>query len=208
MKARTLRKTMANPIRRTRPPSEPVVGEAFERALETMMNLARRIEKIKTDHESFKKMEGGNYMTPRESNERLMAIRTSIRWLIAQCKGFAYNRGNEEPLVESMTEISRNAASIRKSGRPVAARDFWITETTSELERWLEENRLLINFTEPERDFTEIAWRSMIREAAHEYRREHAEEEKPKDTDGFDDGLEEFEEEEGGDEDGSTERNE
>jgi len=203
---------MSSPLRRfPRPvPTDPLVGEAYEKALETMVNLARRIEKVKTEHESFKKMEGGNYMTPREKNERLAAIRTSIRWLIAQCRGFARNRGNEFPLIETMDKIKRRAVLIRKSGRPVAARDFWITETTSELERWLEENRLLINITDPDRDLTEEAWEQMIREAVQNYHHEHPVERK--DTEDFDQGLEDLADDneddgddaEEGDEDGVT----
>jgi len=153
---------------RAKPNSPGTISDTYDQARETSIFLGQRIEQIKRDHGMFLKHEAGKMLTPREKQERLAAIQASIHWLRADCRAWARNRGVESKLVKALNEITVKTKRLRQKGRGRNARDFWVIETTAELERWLEENNLLLSVSFVEKDFLEEAKSLMINEAVKE----------------------------------------
>lgn len=155
-------------------PPEPTVAETYDQPGGLVAQyLAERIENIKREHQTLKKMEAAKQLTARELTRRVESIQSGIRWLKEECLSYAENRGTKDDLVAALETVRLATKAIRKKGRGRDARDYWITKTTATLQGWLERNHLLLSIADIEPNFLEEEWEALKREAAIQEAKQH-----------------------------------
>jgi len=142
------------PKRKSRDFSEPVVGDSVERVQVTLLDLAHRIERIRSNYEQYRSRAALHIMSPPEKNERKERIRASIEIVEEQCKGFARNRGAEADFRLGLKYARRHYGMKPRRKRF----GYYVTRTISEMERFLEAERLLLNVDQPPFNWLEAFW--------------------------------------------------
>jgi len=160
-------------------PQEPTVEDltTYEKASQTAIFLAERLELIKKAHSMLCKMEQNpGTISALEIDERVRYITTNLRWLIAQCKGYARKLGIDDVLTDELAKIenqSREDAKSHNYYRKVRARDYRIIEKTSAVESFLYDNGFLFSIQRPPPDVTASIQSNIVADARVRYYREH-----------------------------------
>src|SRR5437667_10688690 len=139
------------PIRRFLAKTEPVVGDPYERVQITLQDLAHRIERVRLNYAQYRGRAALHVMSPSEKGERKERIRADIDILVEQCKGFARDRGVEAQFLEGLRHARRHYHEKKRRKRFY----YYVTRTVSEVERFLEEHRLLLNVDPPPYSFVD-----------------------------------------------------